>query len=65
MEPHFSQGYASAGGKLPADWREVARALDLVALCESLTHDELPVATVTELVELIRASVENRDHRVL
>lgn len=62
-EPHFSEGYLHAGGRLPDEWRRLARVLDLVALCESLTHDELPHNVVAELVDLVRATVENRDPR--
>ncbi len=61
-EPHFSSGYLHAGGILPPEWRLIARLVDLTALCESLTHDELPDDVTAELVELIRATVENRDH---
>lgn len=61
VEPHFSNGYLRAGGKLPADWRRLARVIDLVALCKSLTHYVLPEGIVTELLELVRATVENRD----
>ncbi|MGA7560085.1 MAG: phosphotransferase [Terriglobales bacterium] len=61
VEPHFSNGYLHAGGKLPRKWRQLARVVDLTALCESLTHDELPETVVSELVELVRATVENRD----
>lgn len=61
FEPHFSQGYQRAGGTLPQEWRRLARLIDLVALCESLTHDHLPEAVSTELVELVRATVEDRD----
>jgi fructokinase len=60
-EPHFSSGYLHAGGKLSPDWRQLARLVDLTALCESLTHDQLPDTVVTELVELVRATVENCD----
>jgi len=42
----------------PPDFR---RLLDLMALCESLTHDDLPAPIVAELLELIRATVEDRD----
>jgi aminoglycoside phosphotransferase (APT) family kinase protein len=63
VEPHFSDGFLRAGGTPPADWRQLARVVDLIALCESLTHDELPAAVVTELVELICAAVEARDPR--
>lgn len=56
-EPHFSEGYVHAGGSLPPDWRRLSRLIDLIALCESLTHDELPDAVVTELGELLRSVV--------
>jgi aminoglycoside phosphotransferase (APT) family kinase protein len=61
IEPHFSEGYLRAGGALPNEWRRVGRVVDLTALCESLTHDDLPDAVVLELVELVRATVDNRD----
>jgi aminoglycoside phosphotransferase (APT) family kinase protein len=60
-EPQFSIGYLEAGGKLPPDWQRLARLIDLTAMTESLTHDELPDAVVAELVELIHAAAENRD----
>jgi len=60
-EPHFSKGFAQAGGQLPQNWRQLARLLDLAALCESLTHDQLPTDVEVELVELVRAAVEDRD----
>ena len=60
-EPHFSAGYLHAGGRLPRDWRRLARLIDLVALCESLTREQLPDAVVPELVELVRATIEDRD----
>ena len=60
-EPHFSAGYLHAGGALPRDWRRLARALDVAAICESLTRDQLPDRAIAELIELVRATVENRD----
>jgi aminoglycoside phosphotransferase (APT) family kinase protein len=60
-EPHFSAGYLHAGGVLPRDWRRLARVLDLAAVCENLTHHQLPDTVIAELVELVRATVENRD----
>jgi aminoglycoside phosphotransferase (APT) family kinase protein len=60
-EPHFSAGYLQAGGALPDDWRRLMRLVDLVALCEMLTRDQLPDAVATELVEIVRATVEDRD----
>jgi len=61
VEPQFSRGYLEAGGTLPPDWRSLARIVDLTALCESLTHDQLPDPIVAELLELVSATIENRD----
>jgi aminoglycoside phosphotransferase (APT) family kinase protein len=61
FEPHFSAGYLEAGGELPEDWQRLARVVDLTASCESLTREELPPDVVSELVELVRATVEDRD----
>jgi len=61
VEPHFSQGYCEAGGVLPSGWRWLARVVDLIALCESLTHDDLTGDVERELVDLVRATAENRD----
>jgi hypothetical protein len=52
---------AHAGGALPRDWRRLARVLDVAAICESPTHDQLPDTAVAELVEIVRATMENRD----
>jgi aminoglycoside phosphotransferase (APT) family kinase protein len=60
-DPHFSQGFQNAGGKLPSDWQRLARVLDLTALCDSLTHKSLPGSVETELIELVHATVEDRD----
>ena len=59
MEPHFPEGYRRAGGELAGDWRQLARWVDLLAICESLTHDSLPEAAAAELVELAEATLEN------
>jgi aminoglycoside phosphotransferase (APT) family kinase protein len=61
LEPHFSQGFVDGGGRLPRNWRSIARALDAMALCESLTHADLPPAFALEIIELIRATAEDRD----
>ena len=61
FEPHFSSGYLHAGGNLPDGWRRLARLVDLTALCESLTRGQLPDTIIAELIELLRATVENRD----
>ncbi len=57
-EPHFSTGYIQAGGVLPENWRRLGRLIGLTAICESLTHQELPADIATELVALVRATVE-------
>ncbi len=57
-EPCFSTAFTHAGGRLPHDWRRLARILDLAAICESLSGARLPEAFVPELVELLRAAVE-------
>jgi hypothetical protein len=61
LEPHFLNGFRRGGGQLPSEWRQVARLLDLAALCESLTHQDLPEEITAELLELVLATVENRD----
>jgi aminoglycoside phosphotransferase (APT) family kinase protein len=61
LEPHFSTGFWDAGGALPDQWRELARALDLSALCDCLTRPDLPAGVVPELVELVAATIEKRD----
>ncbi len=43
-----SEAYVSAGGKLPKQGR-LARIIDLIALCESLTHDAQPSQVGVEL----------------
>jgi len=57
-EPHFSRGFVEHGGKLPDNWREIVRVIDLTGLVECLTHDELPVDVEAELLELTRATIE-------
>ncbi|MFN7920254.1 MAG: phosphotransferase [Bryobacteraceae bacterium] len=60
LEPHFSNGYVSGGGSLPDGWRRLARVVDAVSLSRSLTR-KLPSAIASEIAELIRATVEDRD----
>ena len=47
----------SAGGILPPDWRRRANLIALGALCEALTHPNLPEDIAAELVELIGQAV--------
>jgi aminoglycoside phosphotransferase (APT) family kinase protein len=60
-EPAFSQGYRDAGGVLPDDWRQLARTVDLTALCELLTRDEVPPDVVAEVVGMVEATLDGRD----
>jgi aminoglycoside phosphotransferase (APT) family kinase protein len=59
--PSFSGGFLAGGGTLPDQWRRLARLVDLVALCEALTWATLPDDVTREIVELVRATVEDRD----
>jgi len=56
-EPHFSAGYRDAGGHLPEDWRRLSQLLALAAICESLTHEDLPEPVAQELVGLLMAHI--------
>ena len=60
-EPHFSRSFVEHGGNLPDNWREIVRVIDLTGLIECLTHEELPVDVEAELLELTRATIEQRD----
>lgn len=61
VEPHFSRGFSDGGGTLREDWKRLARLIDLTALCEQLTRDVLPNDVEKELLDLVRATIENRD----
>jgi Ser/Thr protein kinase RdoA (MazF antagonist) len=61
LEPHFSRGFQEAGGVLPLDWRQLSRIIDLSALVDTLVRAELPADVEKEIVELIHATVEERD----
>lgn len=52
----FSNGYVRSGGALPPDWRYLARLIDLMAVCESLTHQDLPSAATEDLVAIVRST---------
>ena len=56
-EPHFSRGYKDGGGMLPEDWQELARALDLTALVDLLTRQDLPADILSEVLELVHATL--------
>ena len=60
-EPTFSQAYPRRGGELPDDWRQVARAVNLTALCNLLTRDEVPRDIVDEVTAMVEASLAGRD----
>ena len=61
VEPWFSEGFLAGGGTLPQNWRDLARAVDLMALCEIVTRPALPESVVPELAELIAATTDGRD----
>jgi aminoglycoside phosphotransferase (APT) family kinase protein len=57
LEPHFSQAWRDAGGNLPENWRDLARTLDLTALCEMLARPALPESVTPEIVAQIETTV--------
>ena len=61
VEPYFSAGLRAEGGTLPEDWPDLARAVDLMALCELLSRPKLADSVVKEVVELITATTGERD----
>ncbi len=61
LEPGFSRGFVARGGRLPEDWRRLARVIDLTSLCEILSREQLPDTVVTEVIGLVRATLESRD----
>jgi Ser/Thr protein kinase RdoA (MazF antagonist) len=58
IEPTFVRGYLDHGGKLPEGWRSLAGLIDLTALCESLTHEQLPDTIAMELADLVQRTAE-------
>uniref|UniRef100_Q024T0 Aminoglycoside phosphotransferase n=1 Tax=Solibacter usitatus (strain Ellin6076) TaxID=234267 RepID=Q024T0_SOLUE len=63
IEPHFSTAFRDHGGTLPPNWRDLARAFDLSALCEFLARPTLPADVLAEILELTLATLENREPR--
>jgi aminoglycoside phosphotransferase (APT) family kinase protein len=59
IEPEFIRGYLDGGGTLPENWRQLARLVDLMAICEGLTHAHLPEAATKELVDLVQLASLN------
>jgi len=57
-EPYFSRAFLENGGRLPVNWREVARVIDLTALVELLTHAYLPDDVADEILWLIHATLD-------
>jgi len=61
FEPSFSRGCRDGGLNLDKGWFRASRMADLPALCELLARDGVPSDVVTELIELVTATVEQRD----
>jgi fructokinase len=57
-EPEFSLAFIENGGTLPNDWRKLVKLIDLTALCEMLTRDSLPEDVASEVVGLVRSTLE-------
>ena len=56
-EPHFSRAFVEHGGHLPDNWQLIVKLIDLTALVECLTQDDLPSAVEKELFELIHTTL--------
>jgi len=61
FEPWFSHGLSDGGTALPDNWRTIARAADLSALCELLARPATPNAVVAELRDLVAATVDSHE----
>lgn len=59
FEPWFSRGLSDAGFNLPDNWLSIARVADLGALCELLTRPNVPENVVSELRDLILATLDD------
>lgn len=57
-EPHFSRAFVENGGYLPDGWQRIVRLIDLTALVECLTHEDLPKDVEAELFNLINTTLE-------
>jgi aminoglycoside phosphotransferase (APT) family kinase protein len=57
-EPHFSRAFVENGGYLPEGWHRIVRLIDLTALVECLTHENLPKDVETELFQLIDTTLK-------
>lgn len=60
-EPHFSRAFVESGGSLPDDWRRISQVVDLTALVECMTHEQLPDEVAVEILELIKSTVASCD----
>lgn len=60
LEPNFSTGCREGGLELAPDWRERARALDLIAVLDTLARDPLPTTIVEELRELVERTLADK-----
>ncbi|HEY6330801.1 MAG TPA: phosphotransferase [Blastocatellia bacterium] len=57
-EPHFSRGYLAGGGTLPNGWWRLARIIDLITQCRTLTREWLPESVVKEVAELVQRTAD-------
>lgn len=55
----FIGGYVDAGGELPADWRRLARLIDLISLCYFLERPEEDPAVVRDVRPLIETTLND------
>lgn len=60
LEPNFSTGCREGGLDLAPDWRERARALDLIAVLDILSREHVPNTIVEELKELVERTLADK-----
>lgn len=60
-EPHFSSGFSQNGGSLPKNWQEFSRVLNVVSSIESLSRPDLTQACVSDLKNLVIATMAGCD----
>jgi len=60
-EPHFSDGYRSAGGRLPENWDRFASVINAVSAAHSLSRPDLSERFIPDLCELLGQIIEGGD----
>jgi aminoglycoside phosphotransferase (APT) family kinase protein len=57
-EPHFSDGYRSAGGRLPENWDSFASVINAVSAAYSLSRPDLSERFIPDLCQVIAQEID-------